>query len=139
MVTKLFLFFDKAELLLLKLIHLFAGEVLLVKKLEIEETKTTQYSTFKTDIKKWAQFFQFPTFLLTKSLREGNLFCGLPLLTETVYCSRLYGMQSRLKSFQIILVHFSAIFHNLCRPKEFTCHRVFSKQSKTFRRFCFIM
>ena len=30
----------KAELLLLKLIHLFAGEVLLVKKLEIEETET---------------------------------------------------------------------------------------------------
>ena len=30
-----------AELLLLKLIHLFAREVLLVKKLEIEETKTT--------------------------------------------------------------------------------------------------
>jgi hypothetical protein len=32
---------NKAELLLLKLIHLFAKEVLLVKKLEIEETKTT--------------------------------------------------------------------------------------------------
>ena len=31
----------KAKLLLLKLIHLFAREVLLVKKLEIEETKTT--------------------------------------------------------------------------------------------------
>ena len=31
----------KAELLLLKLIHLFAREVLLVKKLEIKETKTT--------------------------------------------------------------------------------------------------
>ena len=31
----------KAELLLLKLIHLFAREVLLAKKLEIEATKTT--------------------------------------------------------------------------------------------------
>ena len=31
----------KAELLLLKLIHLFAREVLLVKELEIEETMTT--------------------------------------------------------------------------------------------------
>ena len=30
-----------AELLLLKLIHLFAREVLLVKKLEIEKTKST--------------------------------------------------------------------------------------------------
>ena len=35
------LFDSKAELLLLKLIHLFAREVLLVKKLEIEETKST--------------------------------------------------------------------------------------------------
>jgi hypothetical protein len=33
--------FGKAELLLLKFIHLFAREVFLVKKLEIEETKTT--------------------------------------------------------------------------------------------------
>ena len=32
---------SKAKLLLLKLIHLFARDVLLVKKLEIEETKTT--------------------------------------------------------------------------------------------------
>ena len=32
---------DKAKLLLLKLIHLFAREVLLVKKLDIEETMTT--------------------------------------------------------------------------------------------------
>ena len=31
----------KAKLLLLKLIHLIAREVLFVKKLEIEETKTT--------------------------------------------------------------------------------------------------
>ena len=31
----------KAKLLLLKLIHLFAREVLLVKKLEIQETKTS--------------------------------------------------------------------------------------------------
>ena len=36
----------KAKLLLLKLIHLFASETLLVKNLEIEETKTTYYSTF---------------------------------------------------------------------------------------------
>ena len=34
-------FSTKAKLLLLKLIHLFAREVLLVKKLEIKETKTT--------------------------------------------------------------------------------------------------
>ena len=31
----------ESKLLLLELIHLFAREVLLVKKLEIEETKTT--------------------------------------------------------------------------------------------------
>ena len=32
---------NKAELLQLKLFHFFAREVLLVKKLEIEETKAT--------------------------------------------------------------------------------------------------
>ena len=36
-----FLACAKAKLLQLKLTHLFAREVLLVKKLEIEETKTT--------------------------------------------------------------------------------------------------
>ena len=36
-----YIYLVKAKLLLLKLIHLFAREVLLVKKLEIEETKTT--------------------------------------------------------------------------------------------------
>ena len=43
----------KAELLQLGiffLVHLFAREILLLKKLEIEATKTTWYSTFKTDI-----------------------------------------------------------------------------------------
>ena len=37
---------DKAELLLQKLIHLFAREVLLVKKMKIEETKTTKVFNF---------------------------------------------------------------------------------------------
>ena len=32
------------------LIHLFARDILILKKLEIEETKNTYYSTFKTDI-----------------------------------------------------------------------------------------
>ena len=40
----------KAKLLLQKLTHLFAREVLSIKKLEIEETKTTYHSTFKTDV-----------------------------------------------------------------------------------------
>ena len=39
--TKVFKIVTKAELLLLKLIHLFAREALLAKKLEIEETKIT--------------------------------------------------------------------------------------------------
>ena len=42
----------KAELLkegIFFLIHLFARDILVMKKLEIEETKTTWYSTFKTD------------------------------------------------------------------------------------------
>ena len=55
----------KAKLLLLKLIHLFAREVLLVKKLEIEETK---YSTFKTDIIKVGLVFSISNFFITKTL-----------------------------------------------------------------------
>ena len=41
-------------------------DVLLMKKLEIEETQTTKYSTFKTDIIKVGLVFRFPTFLLKK-------------------------------------------------------------------------
>ena len=58
--------FDKAKLLPLKLIHLFATEVLLVKKLEIEETKTTQYLTFKTDIIKVGLVFSISNFFINK-------------------------------------------------------------------------
>ena len=60
-------FMSKAKLLLLKLIHLFASEILLVKKLEMEETKTTQYSTFKTDIIKVVLVFSIPNFFITKT------------------------------------------------------------------------
>ena len=59
--------FTKAELLLLKLIHLFAREVLLVKKMEIQETKTTHYSTFKTDIMKVGLVFSISNFFITKT------------------------------------------------------------------------
>ena len=46
---------NKAELLrecIIFLIHLFARAISLMKKLTIEETKDTQYSTFKSDIMK---------------------------------------------------------------------------------------
>ena len=56
----------KAELLLLKLIHLFAREILLVKKLEIEETKTTKYSTFKADKIKVGLVFSISNFFIAK-------------------------------------------------------------------------
>ena len=62
----------KAKLLLLKLIHLFARKVLSVKKLEIKETKTTWYSTFKTDIIKVGLVFQFPTFSSMKCFWQIN-------------------------------------------------------------------
>ena len=57
---------NKAKLLLLKLIHLFATEVLLVKKLEIKETKTTWYSIFKTDIIKVGLVFSISNFLMNE-------------------------------------------------------------------------
>ena len=49
------------------LIHLFAWEISLLKKLEIEETKTTQYSTFKTDIIKVGLVFSISNFYITKT------------------------------------------------------------------------
>ena len=59
----------KAELVqvdILFLIHLFAGEILLLKMLEIEETKTTQYTTFKTDIIKVGLVFSISNFSSNK-------------------------------------------------------------------------
>ena len=49
-------------------------EFLFVKKLDFEKTKTTQYTTFKTDIIKVILVFRFPTFLLTKirDFRESD-------------------------------------------------------------------
>ena len=67
----------KAELLLLKLIYFFAREVLLVRKLEIKETKTT-YSTFKTE--KVGPFFLISNFFIAKMplankwMRKTNTF-----------------------------------------------------------------
>ena len=61
------LHWTKAKLLLLNLIHLFAREVLLVKKLEIEETETTWYSTFETDIVKVGLVFSISNFFITKT------------------------------------------------------------------------
>ena len=75
----------KTELLLLKLIHLFAREVLLVKKLENEETKTTQYSTFKTDIIKVGLVFSISNFFITitslanKWMRKKHLLAVIQL------------------------------------------------------------
>ena len=52
----------KAELLLLK----SAREVLLEKKIGIEETMTTYYSTFKTDMIKVDLVFLISNFFITK-------------------------------------------------------------------------
>ena len=45
-------------------------EILLIKKLEIDKTKTTLYTTFKTDITKKVLVFSISNFLLTKTPRE---------------------------------------------------------------------
>ena len=77
----------KAKLLLIKLIHLFAREVLLVKKLEIKETKTIYYSTFKTDIIKVglllsiSNFFFTKTSLANKWMRKKTLLAEIQLYT----------------------------------------------------------
>ena len=56
----------KAKLRPIKLVHLFANEVLLLRKLEIEETKTTLHSTFKTDIIKVGLVSSISIFFITK-------------------------------------------------------------------------
>ena len=48
------------------LIHLFARDILLQKKLEIEETKTTEYSTLKTDIIKVGLVFPISNHFINK-------------------------------------------------------------------------
>ena len=79
----MFIFQLKTELL----IYLFAREVLLVKKLEIEETKTTQYSTFKTDIIKVGLLFSISKFFFTKTslankwMRKKTLLAEIQLYT----------------------------------------------------------
>ena len=55
----------KAELLregIIFLIHLFARAILSMKKLKIEETKATKYSTFKTDVIKVGIVFSISNF-----------------------------------------------------------------------------
>ena len=56
----------KAELLLLKLIHLFAREVLLVKKSWKLKKLRPPNSTFKTDIVKVGLFFSVSNFFINK-------------------------------------------------------------------------
>ena len=59
----------KAELLQegnIFLIYLFAGAILLTKKLKIEETKATLYSTFKTDKIKVDLVFLISNFFIYK-------------------------------------------------------------------------
>ena len=56
------------------LIHLFARDILLMKKLKIEETKTaTYYSTFKTDIMKMGLVFLISNFFINKSSLANKL------------------------------------------------------------------
>ena len=51
---------------------LLAWEILLLTKLEIEETYITKYSTFKTDIIKVGLVFSISNFLLIKFLMQIN-------------------------------------------------------------------
>ena len=60
---------SKAELLqvgIFFLIHLFAREILLVKKLEIRKTEPIQYSMFKTDMIKVGLVFSISNFFCNK-------------------------------------------------------------------------
>ena len=63
----------KAKLLLLKLLHLFARDVLVMKKVEIEKTKPTYIiSTFKTNIIKVGLVFSISIFFIAKTSLANN-------------------------------------------------------------------
>ena len=66
----------KAELLQVGIfffIHLFARKILLLKKLQIEENKTTLYQTFKIDIIKVGLVFSITNFFITKTSLANKL------------------------------------------------------------------
>ena len=52
--------------------QLFAWWILLIKKLEIEKTKLTQYSTFKTVIVKVGLVFSISNFFINKIYQANN-------------------------------------------------------------------
>ena len=59
---------SKAKFLRLKLLQIFARDVLLMKKLEIEKTKPTFIiSTFKTDVIKVGLVFSISNFFIAKT------------------------------------------------------------------------
>ena len=69
---------------------------MLIQKLKIQKTKTTMYTTFKTDVITVALVFLIFNFLLTKILREGNVFvekvpttANLALLVLNFYKKKL--------------------------------------------------
>ena len=62
--AELMQYWIKSNSFFLILIHLFAWEIISIKKLEMEETKTT-YSTFKTDIIKVGLVFSISNFFIS--------------------------------------------------------------------------
>ena len=70
---KMFDVLPKAKLLLLKLLQLFARDVLAMKKLEIEKTKPTFIiSVLKVDIIKMGLVFLISSFFITKTPPANN-------------------------------------------------------------------
>ena len=64
----------KAELPQVGIFFALPWEFLVTKKLEIEKNKATFIISVLKVVNYMGLFFQIPTFLLTKVLREGNLF-----------------------------------------------------------------
>ena len=65
----------KAELPLesISISHSISWEFLIVKKLEFQKTKTTCYTTLKTDIIKVVLVFLIPNFFTNKNSQGGKL------------------------------------------------------------------
>ena len=72
------------------LIHIFARDVLVRKKLEIEKTKPIFIISVLKLSTRWAQFVRFPTFLLIKLLREKNAFVKKKLFSSHLLLKLLH-------------------------------------------------
>ena len=100
----------KAELLqegIIFLIHLFARAISLMKELKIEETKATEFSTFRTDIINVGLVFLISNFFTNKISQGRKSVHGL---AAAIYLY-LHLVFKRVFN-QLVICKYSVLYHN---------------------------